>query len=133
MPFHSGRPELDIVIADDVEDSVDSLAVLLVLHGYVRVRTTAGGDAALNMLLAEPTDVAILDLLMVPVSGLDICRFVKAHQKSTFAIAISGFITLEAREGARLAGFNEFIMKAGEEDKLLDLLDGLSRVQPLNG
>ena len=65
-------------MADDNEDAVNTLAMLLELSGY-DVQVAYDGDAALRLAEEGPPDAAVLDIRMPGKDGFDVARELRAR------------------------------------------------------
>jgi CheY-like chemotaxis protein len=75
---HSPR----ILIADDDPLSLRKLEFLLVAEGF-SVSTAADGEQALRLLEADdPPPLAILDVMMPKLDGVEVCRRVRARPRA---------------------------------------------------
>ncbi len=70
------NPPASILVADDIEGQRLILEMLLSVDGY-DVAAVADGKAALDYLKDHTPDLAILDVRMPYVSGLDVCARMK--------------------------------------------------------
>ena len=66
-----------ILVVDDEQDIVRALQRGLVAHGYT-VRTAHSGEEALEAVANWRPDLLVLDLLLPGMSGLEVCRRVRA-------------------------------------------------------
>lgn len=66
-----------ILVVDDKREIVRALQHSLGAHGY-RVLTATNGNDALAMVFQQRPDLVVLDLMMPGVSGLEVCRQVRA-------------------------------------------------------
>ena len=73
-------PTLAVLIVDDCRDTTESLAIFLRGEAY-DVRTAASGPEALKLLSDWQPDVAILDLLMPTMDGIDLADRISAVAK----------------------------------------------------
>ena len=62
-----------VLIVDDEENQVRALVIGLRLEGF-DVSTAREADAALNLLQFEPVDLAIVDLMMPGINGIELAR-----------------------------------------------------------
>ena len=62
-----------ILVADDEQDIVDTLAYALSAEGY-EVDAVTNGAAALEAAQREPYDMIVLDIAMPRLSGTEVCR-----------------------------------------------------------
>ena len=71
----------NILVVDDSATSAMILASFLSADGY-SVAIEGSGDAALASAVARPPDLILLDLRMAGLSGLDVCRRLKALRET---------------------------------------------------
>lgn len=78
-----GRPisEMQVLIADDNVDGADVLMALIRLEFGCQVVTAYDGKQALELAVASPRDVFILDLEMPGYSGLEVARLGRAVER----------------------------------------------------
>jgi two-component system response regulator ResD len=88
-----------VLIVDDEAPIREVLGRYLAAAGFA-VAEAADGQAALAAIAAQPVDLIVLDLLLPGVSGLDLCRQVRA----TSAVPIIMLTALGA-EDEKLRGF----------------------------
>ncbi len=114
---------LTIVIADDDEPLLTSLAELLRLCGHT-VHTAHDGIEALALCRAKTPDSALLDIDMPGLTGWDVATALNGVGESCPArlIALSGRASPEDRERSRIAGFHAHCTKPAEPAELLRLL-----------
>ncbi len=114
---------LTIVIADDDEPLLTSLAQLLRLCGHT-VHTAHDGIEALALCRAKTPDSALLDIDMPGLTGWDVATALNGVGESCPArlIALSGRASPEDRERSRIAGFHAHCTKPAEPAELLRLL-----------
>ncbi len=68
----------NILIVDDEVDASEALAKFLEKQGH-KVRCAADGKNALLAVLSEPTDLAILDLLMPEMDGPSFLEVIRSY------------------------------------------------------
>ena len=109
-----------IVVADDNEDSAESFAMLLSFSGH-EVRIAHDGAAALDAVRNFRPDVAFLDIGMPGLTGYDVAQRIKElnFPKRPFVIAITGFDQPVNRVAAEQTGFDLYMVKPVEPEKLL--------------
>lgn len=101
-----------VLIADDLRDSADSLAILLASQGN-EVRVAYDGEQAVHIAEAFQPDIALLDLGMPKVNGYEACRRIRQQPwggRIVF-IAQSGWGQEEDRRRSREAGFDHHVVK----------------------
>lgn len=95
-------PGLKVLIVEDDQDVVEMLRFHLEKAGGFVVSCAMDGATALNLARTEFPDVIILDLMLPKMSGLEICRSLKATP-ATANIAIL-MLTAKAEEIDRIVG-----------------------------
>jgi CheY-like chemotaxis protein len=82
------------------------------MEGF-EVREASDGTEAISMLETEQFDLAILDVMMPGVDGIEVCRHIRS-QPGTQSMPVLVFTSLSSDkdvERARLAGANHLITK----------------------
>ena len=101
-----------VLVVDDEPKNVMLLQDLLESRGYT-VLSASDGDKGLELARERVPDVVLLDVMMPRLNGFDVCRKLKAEQK-TAMIPVLLVTSLDARQD-RLAGIgagaNDFITK----------------------
>jgi two-component system KDP operon response regulator KdpE len=67
-----------ILVVDDEREIVRALSGALKAHGYA-VLTASSGEEALELVAKQHPDLLLLDLLLPGMSGLEVCRQVRAE------------------------------------------------------
>jgi two-component system, OmpR family, response regulator RegX3 len=70
------RP-VNVLIAEDEESFLDALVIGLGHEGF-KVAVARDGNEALRMFEESPPDLVLLDLMLPKISGLDVCRSIRA-------------------------------------------------------
>ncbi|HAH48755.1 chemotaxis protein CheB [Gimesia sp.] len=113
-----------VVVIEDQQDNREMLQSLLKVEGY-DVRTAEDGEAGLRAILQSPPDAAVIDLGLPIMHGYDIARQVRSKLgEEIFLIALTGYGQTDDIEEACQAGFNEYLVKPLNLDRLLSLLQG---------
>jgi signal transduction histidine kinase/ActR/RegA family two-component response regulator len=114
----------EILLVEDNADARETLRRLLELAGH-RVRTAADGPSGLAAMLAEPPEVALIDIGLPKLDGYELAqRFRKANGGATrtLLVALSGYGLPEDRQRALDAGFDAHLVKPIDEQALEALL-----------
>jgi two-component system response regulator ResD len=101
-----------ILLADDEPRLLHVVGLYLSMEGF-EVREVQDGTEALSVLETEQFDLAILDVMMPGVDGIEVCRSIRATPE-TQSMPVLVFTSLSADadvERARLAGANHLITK----------------------
>jgi CheY-like chemotaxis protein len=106
------RRQVALVVDDDAR-SRELLQQLLALDGY-EVRAAAGGPAALALLALEVPDVAVIDLRMPGMDGLELCRRIRGLERASRnvpVVVLTGMDDDAARQAAIDAGADGVVAK----------------------
>ncbi|MBN1993614.1 MAG: response regulator transcription factor [Anaerolineae bacterium] len=112
-------PEANNILIVDDEDSLRFfLSEELTGHGY-RVYTAADGREALAFLENTAVDVAVIDLQMPGLNGLELMSAMQALPDSPELIMLTAHATLEISIKAMRRGCSDFLLKPCDVDELL--------------
>jgi CheY-like chemotaxis protein len=120
------RTQRRILVADDNNDALESLATLLQLSGH-EVYTAANGAVALESAEQHRPEVALLDIGMPKLDGYEVARRIRAQpwgQRITL-VALTGWGQDSDRRRSQEAGFDSHLVKPLDLDKLTELLAAL--------
>jgi len=93
-----------VLVLDDVLDAVNLMKRILNATGHEVVGFTEE-EEALNYARTNPVDLAILDIKLKKISGLEVLEELKKIAPSMRAIMLTGYPTLEtAQEALKLGG-----------------------------
>jgi PAS domain S-box-containing protein len=112
-----------ILVADDNQDAVDSLEMLLHVHGHEVVKAHDGMEALEAARVCQP-HVAILDIGMPKLTGIQVAKRIRAETwgQDMVLIALTGWGKLDDVKRALQAGFDYHLVKPVDLDKLQELL-----------
>jgi signal transduction histidine kinase len=121
-PSPSPRRQRRILLVDDNQDTVLSLARLLSLRGH-EVATAFDGVAALKLAQEFQPDILLLDIGLPGLDGYEVARRLRAEGFArTPIVAISGYAQENDRTRAREAGFNYHFAKPVDFEALAELI-----------
>lgn len=110
-----------ILLVDDENELVDYLAKRLKKKGH-EVVGVSSGDAALEQVKSRIFDVAVLDLKMPQMDGIELLTHLKEEQPMLQAIMLTGHGSMEsALESGRHRAFR-FLVKPCEFEGLLETI-----------
>jgi CheY-like chemotaxis protein len=116
--------DISILIVDDNAEVAAALSLLLQMLGC-RVITAASGAEALSATQAVPPRMALLDIGLPDIDGLELARRLRRRYPSVDQlrlVAISGYGYDEDRREAFDAGFDEHLTKPVGRDILQALI-----------
>ena len=99
-----------ILIADDDPVALDLLAEVLGGEGY-RVRAATGGAECVRLAEAEPFDLALVDLRMPDVDGLEVIRRLASVQPGVPVLILTAFATIDTAIEAIREGAYDYLSK----------------------
>ena len=112
------KKPIRILLVDDEADLVEFLAQLLLKKGFT-VTATSTGSAALEAVANQKFDVAILDLKMPEMDGIELLEKIHAVQPFLEAIMLTGHGSFgSALEAGRLKAFR-YLLKPCRTEELM--------------
>jgi DNA-binding response OmpR family regulator len=115
-----------IIVADDDKDILDLVVFKLTQAGFDTI-AVSDGVAALAAIEADPPRLAILDVMMPGLSGIDVLRKIRANQLTRDLDVI--LLTARARDTDVDAGFatgaSDYVIKPFSPRELLHRVNGV--------
>src|SRR5262245_19503870 len=119
---------MNILIAEDDRDIAELIALYLRKSGW-STHVVSTGTEALLYVRQHPVDTVILDIMMPGLSGLEVCRALRAD-RATAAIPII-MVTARAEETDRIIGLDlgadDYIAKPFNPNELVARVRALAR------
>lgn len=114
----------NILVVDDIRDVADSFGELLTLFGH-DVRVAYSGAEALTHIQDRVPDVALLDVSMPVVDGLQLARQIRQRWgRSIRLIAHTAYARASVAPKLAEAGFDSFVSKSAQPLELAFALRG---------
>jgi putative two-component system response regulator len=101
-----------ILVVDDVPENIDLLSEVLREHYHIRVATN--GEKALKIVYSdEPPDLILLDIMMPGLSGLELCRRLRANpdRRKIPVIFVTAMCSVEDEKLGLETGAVDYISK----------------------
>jgi two-component system response regulator MprA len=117
-------PDTILVIEDD-ERIADFLRRGLTFEGY-KVQVAADGHTGLNIARDQPPDLAILDIMLPGIDGLEVCRRLRAAS-SLPILMLTAKDTVADRVTGLDVGADDYLVKPFAFDELLARIRALLR------
>jgi two-component system alkaline phosphatase synthesis response regulator PhoP len=119
---------MHILIAEDDRDIAELIALYARKAGWTP-HVIASGDAALTYARHHPVDIALLDIMLPGISGLEVCRILRADP-ATAGLPII-MVTARAEETDRIIGLDigadDYVSKPFGPNELVARIRALMR------
>jgi DNA-binding NtrC family response regulator len=116
------KPQGKILVADDEADFRSMLHDILMGEGHT-VTTAEDGSAAINALQEKSYDLALLDVRMPRVDGLEVFHFIKQNYIDTQVIILTAVNDVRMAVDCMKEGAFYFLTKPYSSDELISLVD----------
>lgn len=112
-----------ILVVDDIPDNIVLISLSLQSMGY-RVVTAVNGEEAVSVALLARPDLILMDISMPQLDGLGATRRMRENStlKDVPIVALTAFSTDGFRQAASDAGFNGYLTKPVDFEKLNNLI-----------
>jgi DNA-binding NarL/FixJ family response regulator len=112
-----------VVVVDDHRLFVDALALLLNHDERLEVIGTASdGHAAIELVVEQEAEVAVIDVKMPEIDGLETARRMRALRPGTQVILVTGLDEPTLVERARAAGAVALLTKGALHEELREAI-----------
>jgi two-component system response regulator MprA len=115
-----------ILIVDDDTRVTNALRRTLAYEGY-HVSTALDGEAALLVARTKSPDLIILDLMLPKMSGLEVCRRLRAVEQSTTILMLTARDAVADRVVGLETGADDYLVKPFALEELLARVKALLR------
>jgi len=106
-----------ILVVDDEPMICQSCKEILEFEGYM-VETAISGEEGLKKALEQKFDLAILDIKMPDMSGLNLLKRMRAGQSPTPIVMMTAYSTVETAVEAMKLGATDFVQKPFTPEEL---------------
>ena len=122
--------KIKILIADDEKNILQTLKTFFQFHGY-EVFTAEGGKEALEIFKRKKLDIALLDINMPGINGIELLERIKQKDFSTQVIMITGFSTFDKTLKSMEKGAVDYILKPIDDlnDVLKIVMESVKRLK----
>ena len=120
MPLEPVPARRTVLIVDDSVDNRELYAEYLRFHRF-SVTEAASGHEALAQALADPPDVAVIDITMPGVDGLSVVKALKADDRTrdTLMFVVTAEVFGDIRQRVLDAGADLYLSKPCPPEELL--------------
>lgn len=116
--------DITVLVADDDPIILESVSELLESSGATVFKANDGAEA-IEVAVEEQPDVAILDLRMPVIDGLEAAMQIRESAPNTQLIALSAHGLREYKELAKHSGFSQFLVKPVDLATLANAISSL--------
>ena len=120
-----------VVVADDDRDICELIKMQLTRHGF-QVFIADNGQSAIELVVEHKPDIALLDIMMPKLSGLEVARQIRDNPTlSTFSIML-----ISARSSGRIEAdlddlnINDYITKPFSPQELVQRINDILNKPP---
>ena len=119
MPDESKK--IKLLIVDDEEDFLNSIAERLGMRDF-DITTASEGNLAIKAAKKKEFDVAILDMKMPGMDGMELLRILKKKHKFLEVVILTGYGGIDSAVEATKLGAHSYLEKPYDFEKLLEVL-----------
>ena len=116
---------VSILAVDDEQNLLELLITVLGKRGF-KVKTALNGFEALRLLDQESFQLALLDMKMGPVNGVQLLKEIKDRRPIIKVIMMTAYPTNETRTEASVNGASAYLTKPVDIQKLVDTINSLA-------
>jgi len=106
-----------ILVADDEASILSFVKKALTDEGY-KIFTASGGKEACDIAAKEDLHLALLDLVMPDLSGMEVLKFIRTNSPSTRVMLMTAFATAETAVEAMKEGALDYLIKPFALDEM---------------
>jgi CheY-like chemotaxis protein len=119
----SRASDITVLVVDDMPDNLILISLSLQSNGY-RVLTASNGEEAIRVASLARPDLILMDIAMPEVDGLSAVRRIRLlpELKHVHVVALTAFSTDGFRKAAYEAGFDAYLTKPLDFDRLNSLI-----------
>ena len=115
-----------VLVVDDDEGMVETLVDILSANGYDVAGAHSGG-AAISMVSESHFDVALMDIQMPGINGVEVLKTIRTVAPHLTVIMMTAFTSDELVEEARRASAVDVLFKPFDIARVLDLISSSAR------
>jgi DNA-binding NtrC family response regulator len=116
---------ISILAVDDEQNLLELLITALGKRGF-KVRTASSGTEALKLVERESFQLALLDIKMGPLNGVQLLKEIKDRRPVIKVIMMTAYPTLETRLDASENGASAYLTKPVDLQKLVETINSLA-------
>lgn len=111
-----------ILVVDDESKIRESFSDILSLEDF-DVDTAQNGEEAINLIEEDFYDVALIDLNMPKVDGMEVLKYLVDHSIDTIGIILTGYATIRTAVEAMKAGAFDYLAKPVKMEEVIMVIN----------
>jgi len=119
-----------ILVTDDDPHILRTLEIMLRNDGH-EVWSATDGESALELLAVEPADIALVDLQLPGMSGLDLLRHLRDRHRDADVVIITAHASVETAVDAMKEGALDYLAKPFSPDQVRHRIRQVERMREL--
>jgi DNA-binding NtrC family response regulator len=123
--YEASKVAISILAVDDEQNLLELLMTVLGKRGFT-VKTAVNGTEALNLVEKESFQLALLDIKMGPVNGVQLLKEIKNRRPVIKVIMMTAYPTSETRAQASQNGASAYLTKPVDLKKLVETINSLA-------
>ncbi len=120
--------DINIIIADDHPIFRDGLKHIIKDEPHIKIIGEAGdGEKALELILAQSPDIAVLDMAMPEKTGLQVLREMKDKKCNTKVIFLTMYKEEDLFDEAMDLGIDGYVLKESATNDIVDCIEQVAK------
>lgn len=116
------KEQIRVIVVDDEREFASALIARLSLRQY-QVEMATSANEAIGILVAKSFDVAVIDLRMPDIDGLELLAHIKQTTPEIEVIILTGHGSFESGKEGMNGGAFDYLMKPVELNVLLEKIE----------
>jgi DNA-binding NtrC family response regulator len=108
-----------IIIVDDEPDALLSMSLTLSMAGITNVETFSDGIVALSKIDSDEVDIALLDLMMPSLNGMELLKRIKEKDPECLVIMATGVQDISTAVDCIRNGALDYLLKPIDSERLI--------------
>jgi DNA-binding NtrC family response regulator len=122
--------ELTVLVVDDNQDLLETFAMILKRRGFF-VETAANGLSAVDKFKKHSFDVALMDIVMPEMNGVEAFRMIKEMHPESSVILMTAYSDEALIQAARDEGARHIVHKPIKIEQLIELITQVASDEPI--
>ena len=117
---------MNVMLVEDEKRVADFIQRGLRAEGWT-VSLAFDGDSAINLMEQDDFDVVVMDVMLPGISGLEVCRLMRARENYTPVLVLSALNRTDDRIAGLNTGADDYLTKPFDFDELVARIQALHR------